>query len=150
MATADIRRDNVAGTGGGGGDSTSEWRSGWVTFAGVMMIFSGTMGILQGVVALASDDIIVVARNYAYKFDLSAWGGLHLALGILVVLAGMALLRTTALWARAVAITAAGLSMIGNFMWLPYYPFWALSLIAIDAFVIWAVCTSGSKRASAR
>jgi hypothetical protein len=30
--------------------------------------------------------------------------------------------------------------MLANFMWLPYYPLWSVVLIAVDAFVIWALC----------
>ncbi len=68
----------------------------------------------------------------------------HLSLGVLVVLAGAALF-TGAMWARVVGITLAGLSMIANFMWLPYYPVWAIVLIAVDAFVIWALCVGISR-----
>ena len=46
-------------------------------------------------------------------------------------------------WARTVAVIAACLSMIANFLWLPYYPWWALLIIAFDAFVIWAVTAHG-------
>jgi hypothetical protein len=146
MTTAEIRRENVEGTGGGHGRTGTMWQSGWIVFAAVMMIFGGTMAILQGITAILRDDVLVVTRNYAYTFNTTSWGWLHLALGIVVVLAGLALF-TGALWARAVAVLIAGLSMIANFMWLPYYPFWAIVLIAINAFVIWAVCTTRSRHA---
>ena len=46
-------------------------------------------------------------------------------------------------WARTVAVIAACLSMLANFLWLPYYPWWALLIIAFDVFVIWAVTAHG-------
>jgi hypothetical protein len=46
-------------------------------------------------------------------------------------------------WARAVAITVALLSAIANFLFIPYYPFWALLIITLDIFVIWAVAAHG-------
>ncbi|MEU5278245.1 hypothetical protein ABZ782_05560 [Streptomyces asoensis] len=122
-----------------GSASSGAWVSGWTGFAGVMMIFGGLMAIFQGIAAIAEDDVFVVTRNYAYNFNLTSWGWIHLVLGVLVVLAGAALFRG-ALWARIVGITVAGLSMIANFMWLPYQPVWAIVLIAVDAFVIWALC----------
>lgn len=150
MATAGVRGSTPTGvsTGGGGGRGTgrSGWQSGWLTFAAIMMILGGTLGILEGITGIAKDDVLVVTRNYAYKADLTAWGWLHLALGILLVLAGVGLLNG-AVWARVVAVAVAGFSMIANFMWLPYYPLWALTIIAIDVFVIWAVCTAGSRHA---
>jgi hypothetical protein len=42
-----------------------------------------------------------------------------------------------------VAITVAVLSAIANFLWIPYYPFWALTIIALDVLVIWAVAAHG-------
>jgi hypothetical protein len=46
-------------------------------------------------------------------------------------------------WARVAAITLAVLSAITNFLWLPYYPFWSMLIIAVDIFVIWAVAAHG-------
>ncbi|MFE3558424.1 hypothetical protein ACFXKW_26715 [Streptomyces sp. NPDC059193] len=28
-----------------------------------------------------------------------------------------------------------------NFLWLPYYPLWALVLIAVNIFIVWALRT---------
>jgi hypothetical protein len=39
-----------------------------------------------------------------------------------------------------VGIGFAVLSMIANFLFLPYYPVWSLLIIALDVFVIWALC----------
>lgn len=148
MTTAEMRRQNVHGTGGGDGRGGGMWQSGWIVFAAVMMVFGGAMAILEGVAAIRKDTVLVVTNHYAYTFNTTSWGWLHLALGILVVVAGFALFRGRP-WARAIAVFVAGLSMIANFMWIPYYPFWALVLIAIDAFVIWAVCTAGRHRTHA-
>ncbi|MEU9329396.1 hypothetical protein [Streptomyces canus] len=122
------------------------WASGWTAFAGVMMIFGGAMAIFEGIAAIAEDDVFVTTRNYTYNFSLTSWGWIHLALGVLVVAAGIALFGG-AVWARVVGIALAGLSMIANFMWLPYYPVWAVVLIAVDAFVIWALCVGRSREA---
>ena len=53
---------------------------------------------------------------------------------------GIALV-TGATWARFTAIVIAGLSIIANFLWLPYYPWWSILIIALDIVVIWAVST---------
>lgn len=126
--------------------STGVWASGWTAFAGVMMVFGGAMAIFQGIAAIAEDDVFVTTRNYAYNFNLTSWGWIHLVLGVLVVSAGIALFSGS-LWARVVGIAVAGLAMIANFMWLPYYPVWAIVLIAVDAFVIWALCIGTSREA---
>jgi hypothetical protein len=40
------------------------------------------------------------------------------------------------------------LSAIANFLWLPYYPFWSLLIIAVDIFVIWAIAAHGREVAA--
>jgi hypothetical protein len=84
----------------------------------------------------------VATRNYIFQADATTWGWIHLILGLLVAFAGWGLFSGRT-WARVVAITLAVLSAIANVLWLPHYPFWALTLIALDVFVIWAVAAHG-------
>ncbi|MFF4277002.1 hypothetical protein [Streptomyces sp. NPDC001536] len=115
--------------------------SGWLVFAAVIMIFNGIMMLLGGISAIAKDDVFLATRNYVYELNLTGWGWIHLILGILIALTGAALF-TGATWARVVGVGLAGLSMIANFMRLPYTPWWALVFIAIDALVIWGLCVA--------
>ncbi|MFC9245914.1 hypothetical protein ACFT7S_18460 [Streptomyces sp. NPDC057136] len=115
--------------------------SGWLVFASVIMVFSGIMALLGGISAIAKDNVFVATRNYVYELNLTGWGWIHLILGIVIVLTGIAVF-TGATWARIVGVVLAGLSMIANFMWLPYTPWWALLFIAIDALIIWGLCVA--------
>ena len=45
--------------------------------------------------------------------------------------------------ARTVGVIIAGLSAIANFAFLPYYPVWAITVIAIDVTIIWALTAHG-------
>lgn len=128
----------------GTGSSTAV--SGWTAFAGFIMIFSGVMAIFEGIAAIAEDDVFVATRNFTFQWSLTGWGWLHLILGVVVALAGIALF-SGATWARVVGIALAGLSMIANFAWLPLYPFWALMLIVLDGFIIWALCVGPTREA---
>ncbi|GGU75817.1 hypothetical protein GCM10010211_47190 [Streptomyces albospinus] len=116
--------------------------TGWTAFAAVLMIFGGAMTFLQGISALLKDKVFVATRNYVFSFDLTGWGVIHLILGIVILLAGCALLATGAMWARTVGVVLAGLSAVANFLWIPHYPFWAMVLVAIDVFIIWALCAA--------
>ncbi|WP_246576429.1 DUF7144 family membrane protein [Actinospica durhamensis] len=127
-------------------DSLRPMATGWTVFAAVLMFFGGVMAVLQGITAIAKDNLIVVTHNYAYTFNVTSWGWIHLILGALIAVAGLALF-TGATWARFVGIAVAGLGMIANFLWLPYYPFWAILLIFIDVAVIWALCAGMTRRA---
>jgi hypothetical protein len=95
---------------------------------------------LAGLIAIVNNEFFVATRDYLFKFDVTTWGWIHLVLGIVIGLAGFSLL-SGALWARAVGITLAVLSAIANFLFIPYYPFWSLLIIALDVFAIWALAS---------
>jgi hypothetical protein len=138
MTTAQVRRDDVDSHG------KVNWASGWIVFAAVLMIFSGAMAIFEGISAVAKDSVFVVTRNYAYDFNLTGWGILHLVLGAMVLMAGIALFQG-AFWSRVIGVVLASLSMLANFIWLPHYPLWAIVIIAMNAFIIWALCVGPSR-----
>ncbi len=120
---------------------------GLTVFAGVMMIMLGVFQALQGIVALFNDTFYVVGQKWTFSFDITAWGWIHLIVGVLVVVAGFFVFQG-AVWARAVGIGVAVISAVLNFMWLPYYPLWSLLIIALDVFVIWALAAHGRDIAS--
>ena len=127
---------------GVGGRETSGPAAGFIVFAAVMMIMIGIFHVIDGLVALFDKGFYVVGRAYTFQFDTTSWGWIHLVLGVIIAFAGWGLLSGRT-WARVVAITVAVLSAIANFLWLPYYPFWAITAIVIDVFVIWAVAAHG-------
>lgn len=120
----------------------SGWAIGGVVFAATMMIMIGVFQFFQGLAAIIDDEFFVVLPNYAYDVDVTAWGWIHLILGVIVALAGFYLFTGSAV-AGTVAIILAGLSAVANFLFIPYYPFWSLLMIAIAVYVIWSVARAG-------
>jgi hypothetical protein len=116
----------------------SGWAIGGSVFAAVIMILVGAFHAITGIAAIAKDQFFVVGHGYTYNLDVTAWGWIHLLLGIVVVLAG-AYIFSGAAWARVTGMTLAGLSAIANFFFIPYYPFWAVVMIALDIWIIWAL-----------
>ncbi|MCX4535350.1 hypothetical protein OHA79_16770 [Streptomyces sp. NBC_00841] len=119
------------------------WAVGGVMFAGVLLMVDGVMGVIKGIAGIASDEVYARISNYTFKFDVTAWGWIHLVLGVVLLVVGWGILKGAG-WAKATGVVLAALNMIANFMWLPYQPIWAIISIAIDAFVIWALCTDRS------
>jgi hypothetical protein len=124
------------------GQEPSGTAVGFILFAAIMMIMVGVFQALQGIIAIFENEFYVATRNYTFQFDATTWGWIHLLLGLLVAFAGWGLLSGKT-WARTVAITLAALSATANFLFIPYYPFWALLLITLDIFVIWAITAHG-------
>ena len=115
---------------------------GFTYFAAVLMMLSGAFEILQGLSAIIRKHLYVVNSDYIYKINVTGWGWIHLILGVIVLLAGIALLGG-ALWARIIGIAMAVLIAVANFLWLPYYPVWAIVIIALNVVIIWALAAHG-------
>jgi hypothetical protein len=130
------------------GAPPSGWVLGLSVFAGAMMIISGLFNAMEGLVALARNEIYVATPRYIFAFDVTTWGWIHVILGLVVLAAGFAVI-VGKLWGRVVGITVAVLSMLANFAFVPYYPVWSLLIIALDVFVIWALCVYDRDAASA-
>ena len=120
---------------------SSSWASGISFFAGALLIVGGGFESLQAVAAIVKDEYLVAAPNYIYTFDLTAWGWIHLLIGLAMVAIGICLLLGQG-WARIAGIVLVGISALINFTWLPYSPFWAILLIAIDLLIIWALASA--------
>jgi len=116
-------------------------------FAGVMLITIAFFQVLEGIAAIADDKVYVRGINYAYEFDVTTWGWIHLVVGIIAACAGFGLLVGQT-WARLTGIMIAVISCVTNFAFLPYYPFWSIAIIAFNIFVVWAIITQMSEEGS--
>ena len=128
------------------GPRPSGWTIGGITFASTMMVLIGIFQAFAGLGAIIDDEFFVVTQNYAFDLDVTAWGWIHLILGVIVAIAGFALWAGK-LWAGITAIFLAMLSALANFFFIPYYPFWSLLVIALNIWVIWALTRPGAVRA---
>ncbi|MFJ3667819.1 hypothetical protein ACIPSE_15340 [Streptomyces sp. NPDC090106] len=134
---------SAAPTPGGGPDKG--WMTGGLVFAGVLMLVNGVLAILQGISALAKDDVYDVVGDYIYKIDLTGWGVIMLVLGVVLGAVGYGVLKG-AWWARMTGIFLASASMVLHFLFLPYAPVWSVIMIGVDFFVIWALATAPDRR----
>ena len=121
----------------------SGWAVGWTVFAAIMLMVQGGWWILAGIISLVNREFYVVTPEYVFQFDVTTWGWVHLLVGVLLLAAGIALIGG-ATWARVVGVIVASFAMIIGFVWMPWYPVWALLFVAISAAVIWALTAHGS------
>jgi hypothetical protein len=118
--------------------TVSGWAMGGMMFAATIMVLTGAFQAITGLVAILDDQFFVAVRGYTFDIDLTAWGWIHLIIGLAVAVAGFALFART-VWAGVVALVLAMLSALSNFFFIPHYPFWSLLVIALDVWVIWAL-----------
>jgi hypothetical protein len=118
--------------------------AGWVTFAAVLLGLAGAFNVFDGILALSKSRFYTAEATYVFS-DLNTWGWIVLVLGILQLLAAFSLMGGSEL-ARWFGIFVASLNAIGQLMFVPAYPFWALSLFAVDILIIYALAVYGGRR----
>lgn len=118
--------------------STSSTRgAGGAIFAGTLMIIGGFFWSLEGLAGVVNHSFYKPVAHY-YSISATTWGWVHLLLGIIVLLAGFAVIAGQT-WARVTGIILASVSAIANFVFIPWAPFFAILIIAIDIWVIHAL-----------
>jgi hypothetical protein len=124
----------------------SSW-TGWIAFAGMLMILIGAIDVFQGLIAIIRDQYYTVTPNQIIVFDLTTWGWITLLWGIVIALAGFGLLSGAG-WARWLTIVAASLNIIGQlgFVGSSAYPLWALTGITLTLVVLYALIVRWSDR----
>jgi hypothetical protein len=118
--------------------TSSAW-VGWVVFAAVIAITMGAFEAIEGLVAIFKDQYYLVpSTGLVVSVDYTVWGWVHLIIGVVSILAGIALLQGRS-WGRIVVIVLAGVSALVNLGFLSAYPIWATLIIAFDVIVIYAL-----------
>jgi hypothetical protein len=118
---------------------------GWIAFAAIMMLVVGLFNVIDGIAAIASNKVFVTGSGGAVVLDVTAWGWVHLVIGLLVAVVGYFLLQGAS-WATYAAILLVIVNMLTQMMFLPAYPLWSIMIIALDSFVLWALIVHGDER----
>jgi hypothetical protein len=119
--------------------------TGWVVFAGIMMVLLGMFHGIQGLIALFQDDYFLVGKSgLTVHLDYTTWGWIHLIGGIIVFAAGICVFAGM-LWARTIGVLIALLSAVVNVGFLSAYPIWSTMMIALDVLIIWALTVHGGE-----
>jgi hypothetical protein len=117
--------------------------TGWVVFASFMMIMVGSFQIVEGFVAIFDKGFYAVGKSgQVISVDYNVWGWFHVLLGAVILVSGVGILAGN-MAARTVGVILAGLSALANLLFIAAYPFWSLTIIAVDVLVIYALTVHG-------
>ena len=123
---------------------------GWIVFAGTMMAMLGVFHMFMGLIALIRNTAVTFpTTGLTVQVTYTQWGWLQLIAGALVFLVGLGLF-TGRMWARTAGVVLVSVSALINFAWANIYPFWSLTLLALDFFIIYAIIAHGSEMKAAR
>src|SRR3954452_1731368 len=119
--------------------------SGWITFAGVVIIMVAILNIIDGIAAISKSAFFTNNARFVFS-DLRTWGWIVLALGALQVLVAFGVWAGNSL-ARWTGIVIVSLNAIAQLLFIPAYPFWSLSIFALDVLVLYGLAAHGGRPA---
>ena len=114
-----------------------------IVFAVALLVTVGFFNMIDGIAAIANSHVFITNAHYVIG-DLRLWGWIALILGVLQVIAAIAILADGQA-ARWFAVVVIGLNAIGQMFFIPAYPFWSLLIIAVDIVALWGMCAYGSR-----
>ncbi len=118
--------------------SSGMWAYGVAVFGGVTLLTVGVFQAIAGLAAILDDKVFVATTDYVFAFDLTTWGWIHLIVGILAVLVGCGILAGQA-WGLVSGIVLGVVIAVSAFAFMPYYPFWSITIVALSVAVIWSL-----------
>jgi hypothetical protein len=118
---------------------------GWILFVGIVLIVSGLISLIQGLVALFDDDFyLVTAAALPIDVDFTVWGWVLAAFGAMLILTGYFVMFGYA-WARLLALVLTAVHAFVNLTFLAAYPIWSILAISLDLIAIYAVAVHGAE-----
>jgi len=117
----------------------SGW-TGWIGFAGVLMVIVGGIDFFEGMIALFRGQYYFVNPSQIIVVNTTTWGWLTLLWGIVLVMAGFGILAGAS-WARWFAIIVGSLNFFQQlgFAGNSNAPLWGLTIMALTIVVLYAL-----------
>jgi hypothetical protein len=116
---------------------------GMVLFASVLLVILGCFNLIYGIAAIANSHVFTANAHYVVG-NLRAWGWITLIIAVLQLAAGAGVATGNQL-ARWFGVAVLGLNAIDQMFFIPAYPFWSLTIIAVDVVALWGLCAYGSR-----
>ena len=110
--------------------------TGWAVFAGVVLFIAGWLNFFYGLGGILNNEVVTVQGHGVTIWDFTAWGWIHLILGVVMVLTGAGLFAAQG-WARGLAVVFATVNAIAQIGLISAFPLFSILLIALDVIVIY-------------
>jgi hypothetical protein len=127
------------------GSVDQERGSGWITFAGVLIVMVAILNMIDGIAAISKSSFFIANARYIVS-DLNTWGWIMLGLGVLQLAVGYGVWAGNQL-ARWAGIVIVSLNAIAQLMFIPAYPFWSLGIFTLDVLVLYGLAAYGGRPA---
>ena len=109
----------------------------------MLLVIIGCFNLIYGIAAVANSHVFVANAHYVFG-SLRTWGWITLIIGVLQLLAAAGVVAGNQ-WARWFGVAVLGLNAIDQMFFIPAYPFWSLTIIAVDVVALYGLCAYGSR-----
>ena len=116
---------------------------GLVFFAAILLLMVGFFNMIYGIAAIANSHVFVANAHYVFA-NLRTWGWITLIIAVLQLGAAGGILAGNQL-ARWFGVAVLALNAIDMMFFVPAYPFWALTIIAVDVVALYGLCAYASR-----
>lgn len=101
-----------------------------------LMVLTGLLTFFVGITGIIKRLFFANVAQYPFSFNARGRGITELIIGCVLFLVGVCLLLGMH-WARHLGTVVAVIAAIANFMFIPFYPFWSIILLALNVVCIW-------------
>jgi hypothetical protein len=117
--------------------------SGWISFAGVMIVMVAILNIIDGIAAISKSSFFVGDAKYILS-DLKTWGWIILGIGVIQLFVAFGIWAGNQL-ARWTGIVIVSVNAIAQLLFIPAYPFWALAIFSLDVLILYGLAAHGGR-----
>ena len=119
--------------------SSRAW-TGWIGFAGLMMLIIGSIDFFEGLIAVIRKEYYAFTSQGIIIFNTTTWGWLAMIFGVVLFLVGLGLVSGAG-WARWTAIVLIVVNLLGQLGWVgsSQYPIWSFTMVALQIIVLFAL-----------
>jgi hypothetical protein len=129
---------------GTGGRHAGRRGYGLVVFAAILLAVIGCFNLIYGIAAVANSHVFTANAHYVFG-NLRTWGWITLIIGAVQLVAAAGVMAGNQL-ARWLGVAVLGLNAIDQMFFVPAYPLWSLTIIAMDVVALWGLCAYGSRQ----
>ena len=108
------------------------------THGGLFLVLAGLLTFLVGLAFVVRHGFYHAHGLYAYNWGIVSWGWVLFGLGIATFAVGACHLLNLP-FARYLGIALAVLTVVAGFMVIPFYPLWAIIIVALGIAAVWGL-----------
>jgi len=118
---------------------------GWLFFAAIILGITGIMRVFDAIWAFRYHGTLPGGlENALFGTNLKTYGWIYLVVAVILILAAIGVMAGSQ-FSRWIGIIAGGIMAISSIWWMPYYPIWSMTYVAIGILVIYALIAYGGE-----